>query len=74
MEFHDRLAWWLEFRGKTQADLARGLKLSTSAVAQWSTGGTRPTAKNLDAIIAFFETTASVFWGDLVPKAKAHAS
>lgn len=40
MELPDRLAWALKHAERTQADLARALKISKSAVTQWASGAT----------------------------------
>lgn len=42
----ERLVQALDEAGKTQSDLARELKVTRSAVAQWCSGETEPTGKN----------------------------
>lgn len=80
MDLAERLARWLDHRDLTQADLARSVGVSTSAVAQWFIGETEPTRSNLDKIVEAFDITLSEFWGDLPkassgpPKRKARAS
>ena len=36
--FRDNLRYFMELRGKTQADIARALGVSTSAVTYWCAG------------------------------------
>lgn len=48
--FRDNLRYFMELRGKTQADIARALGVSTSAVTYWCSGEKMPRADKLKAL------------------------
>lgn len=51
--FRDNLRYFMELRGKTQADIARALGVSTSAVTYWCAGRKVPRADKLKALCDF---------------------
>lgn len=48
--FRDNLRYFMDLRGKTQADIARGLNVSTSAVTYWCSGEKMPRADKFKAL------------------------
>lgn len=51
--FRDNLRYFMELRGKSQADLARALDVSTSTTSYWANGTKIPRADKLKKICDF---------------------
>lgn len=63
MEFKKKLKLLREEEGLTQSELAQGLKVSQSTVAQWEAGTRMPTAQAVVAIARYFDTSADFVLG-----------
>lgn len=70
MELGERIAAWRAFKGMSQRELARRLKISHPAISQWEDGSTKPTQDNLAKIVDEFGISMERFYGR-VPVAKA---
>jgi len=66
-----RITRWREASGLTQADLARSVGISASAVSQWESGQTQPSHSNVDAIVKALGISLPKFWGALPAKRKS---
>lgn len=51
--FSDNLNYFMELRGKNQADIARALNVATSTVSAWCNGQKTPRADKVAAICRF---------------------
>lgn len=52
--FRDNMVYYMELRHKSQADIARGLNVSTSTVSDWINGVSTPRADRVAALASFF--------------------
>ena len=70
MNLGQRIAAWCKAMGITQLQLAEHLDVGPSAVSMWISETTKPSGKNLDALIEYLAKTPQRFYGP-IPKAKA---
>jgi transcriptional regulator with XRE-family HTH domain len=63
MDLHWRLARWREAKGWTQQELADRIGVSRTAVTQWESGRTTPTANNLAAVASILGVSMERFYG-----------
>lgn len=70
MEFYEKLKLLREEEGVTQAELAKRLNASQSAIAQWEAGTRVPTAQAIVALARYFDTSADFLLGLVDEKLK----
>lgn len=61
-----RITHWRKFAGLKQADIAKAVGVSPSAVSLWESGGNAPTLENVEAIAAACGVELRVFFGPVV--------
>lgn len=72
MELGARIAHWIAYREISQAELAKAVDVSTSAVSLWVSGKASPSQANLAKIVEKLDVTMARFYGPL-PKLKTAA-
>lgn len=71
MQLSERILRWRHSgTGITQAELAKRVGVSPAAVAQWETGGSKPTHENVELIAKAIGISLSLFWDDPPPLKK----